>query len=1059
MISMMDRARLLGGTAILVCAATVQVPAFAQASAPAVAAPTAAGPADAEPAIAAPPAAPATAAVPAAATPAAADNDGDAEIVVTGSRLAQDGFSAPTPVSVVSAADITLSGTVNAERLLSQSPQFVASPTGGSTVSGQSAGQADLNLRGFGSTRNLVLVNGRRFAIAGPDQTVDINTIPTALLKRTEVVTGGSSAVYGSDAITGVVNFILRDDFEGVELRAQGNANSVSSAHTKDFTITVGGNFAEGRGNTVVSANYLKRDAITRGDRGGYTAFALADGCVVPGSEDPTFGLGTPFAVPAGQSCRSAGGQPGFIFGGSGDIPNGRISGIPTYAAANAGLRAAYDAAGLTGLGSFGLTFNDAGTTARPALDPADRYNLAPDNYLIIPQERYMINSLSHYDFTPGVTGYMELHYSQNQVRAQLAPSNVGVSTLLNVNNPYLTPALQNVLRQLDSAEQGTISVASGPVTRTTTANDGLAVLTVGRRYQEVGPRTANQRRNVFRGAFGLRGDIGDVIEGGLRDLSYDVYYSYAKTNFTEELGQALSRSALQANLLSAGGAAPVCNVFGANISDACIRAISVSATNTTEARQQVAVATVSGKLFALPAGDIAFSLGGEWRKNSARFRPDQFLSSGDVVGFNAGLPTQGSITAKEVFGELRVPILADLPFAHSLTANGAFRYSDYNLSGVGGVWTYLGGGEWSPVQDINFRGQYQRAIRAPNVNELFGGLNRTVANATDPCSDRQPAAQRSDAVRTICAATGVPANNIFTSSVQPNVFFPVDQGGNPAVGEETSDTITFGAVFTPRFLPRFRFSVDYFQIKLDGAIALLGGGLNNTLNLCYNVIRDPASEFCRAVQRDPGTGAITDQYPVRIVSANTGKLETSGIDFVVRYRQPLNFGLFGLAETSSLSFGSDYTYLRSYTSTPVAALPSIKNKCAGAFGLTCGEPLPRWRGVTRLTWDMGPTSLSVRHRYVGKVTDDRYLVPLRQGSATAPNLADLSHPKLGDQHYVDISFTADVLKNLQVFGGANNVFSNTPPLVGSAQVRANTYPATYDPIGTEFFLGASVKF
>jgi len=980
-------------------------------------------------------------------------------IVVTGSRLAADGFSAPTPVSVVTGEDIKLSGTVNVERLLSQSPQFVASPTGGSTVSGQGAGQSDLNLRGFGATRNLVLVNGRRFAIAGPDLTTDINTIPSALIKRTEIVTGGSSAVYGSDAITGVVNFILRDDFEGIEARAQFGGNTTTSAHTQDYSLTFGGNFADGRGNAVISANYLKRDPITRGERGGFTSAALADGCIVPDSDDRADYLGTPFVVPAGQTCRGAGGEPGYIFGGSGDIPNSRISGIPTYAAASPGLRAAYDAAGLTNVGGFGFTFNDGGTTPRVALDPADRYNLAPDNYLVIPQQRYMINAISHYDLTPGLTAYVEAHYSQNEVRAQLAPSNVGVSTLLNVNNPYLTPALQGVLANLDAAETGTTTIASGPISRTTTPNDGLAVVTLGRRYQEVGPRSAVQRRDVFRTAVGIRGDLGDLVPGAVRDLSYDVYYSYAKTNFTEELNNALSRSALQAALLRpSAGASPVCNVFGQNISAACTKAISVTATNTTESTQQVAAGSLTGKLFALPGGDIAFSLGAEWRKSSARFRPDQYLASGDVVGFNAGLPTGGSISAKEVFGELRIPLLSATPFFESLSVNGAFRYSDYDRAGIGGVWTYLVGGEWTPVKDIAFRGQYQRAIRAPNVNELFGGLSRTVPTATDPCSSRQPVAQQTASVRTVCEATGVPSAAVFTAGVQPNAFFPVDQGGNPNVGAERSDTVTFGAVFTPQFAPRLRFSVDYFKITLDGAISLLGGGLNNTLNLCYNVLQNASSEFCQAIRRDPTTGAITDQYPAQILAANTGQLKTSGIDFVLRYVQPLGFGMFGSA-TSSVSLGSDWTYLEEFTATPVAAFPTIKNRCAGAFGQTCGEPLPRWRGTSRITWDLGAVSISARHRYLGKVTDDRYVVPTRAGSATAPTLDSLSHPVHGPENYIDLSFSADLMKNLNIYGGVNNVFSNEPPVIGSAQVRANTYPATYDSLGAEFFLGAVIKF
>jgi len=993
----------------------------------------------------------------AAAQEAAPDSSTVQEVVVTGSRIVRRDYVADSPIVTVNQQQLQVQAGATLGVKLQQLPQVTPSANE-LAGSGQPTGRATIDLRGLGANRTLVLADGRRLQPSTPENVIDLNTIPSALVKRVEVVTGGSSAVYGSDAITGVVNFILRDDFEGVEFRAQGGANSTTSAHSQDYTLTVGGNFADHRGNVVISANYLKRDPITRRDRGGFTSVALSDGCIQPGSEDPSTRVGTPFAVPAGQTCRGAGGEPGYIFGGSGDIPNGRISGIPTYAAASPALQAAYDAAGLTGLGSFGLTFNDEGTSARVAQDPADRYNLAPDNYLIIPQKRYMINALGHFDFLPGVTGYTELHYSQNEVVAQLAPSNVGVATLLNVDNPYLSPAMQNVLRVLDASETGTISVASGPVTRTTTANDGLAVVTLGRRYTDVGPRAAVQRRNVFRGAFGFKGDVGDLVPGAVRDLSYDVYYTYAKTDFTEQLNNALSRSALQAALLRNGSADPVCDVFGQNITSACVKAIAVTATNTTSAQQQVAAATVTGKLFKLPAGDIAFDLGVEWRKDKAQFRPDQYLASGDVVGFNAGLPTGGSITAKEVYGELRVPILADMPFFHSLTANGAFRYSKYSLSGVGGVWTYLAGGEWAPISDISFRGQYQRAIRAPNVNELYGGLSRTVPTATDPCSSRQPAALQTDAVRTTCTATGVPAAAVFTAGVQPNAFFPVDQGGNPNVGEEKSDTVTFGAVFTPHFLPRLRFSVDYFRIKLDGAIALLGGGLNNTLNLCYNVLHDPTSEFCQAIRRDPTTGAITDQYAAQILTANTGQLKTSGIDFVLRYSQPLEFGLFG-ASTSSLSFGSDWTYLKSFTSVPVAAFPNIKNECAGAFGQTCGEPLPRWRGQTRVTWDVGDLSFSVRHRYVGKVTDDRYLVPHRQGSTTAPNLADLSHPVHGDQNYIDLSFTADVLKNLQIFGGANNVFANKPPVVGSAQVRANTYPATWDSIGTEFFLGAIVKF
>lgn len=1032
------RARYLCGTTLFALGLAVQAaPAFAQDAA--------AQPAPAQDAAAAAPA-------PEAAAPAGGD-----EIVVTGSRIARTGFDASTPVNVMSQADVKLSGNVNIEKSLSQIPQVVGSQLGGATSNTVPGGYADVNLRGFGSTRNLVLVNGRRYAIFGPEQVTDLNTIPSSLIARTEIVTGGSSAVYGSDAITGVVNFIMRDDFEGVEARGQLNIDRPTGTPVYNIDLTMGGNFAEGRGNIVVAGNYLKRGSITRGERGSFAYDSLSDGCVVPGSGSKSH-AGTPFSPAGGLGCVAGGGELGFVAGGSGDIPNGRFSGIPAFGGSNAALNAAYAAAGLGSLTSRGFTFNDAGTAARPQITPQDDFNLGPDNYLIQPQKRWMINSFGHYDFTDNITGYMELHYSSNVVNARLAPTNVGSPTLFNVNNPYLTPQLQEVFRQLDLAETGTTTVSAGTATYTTTPGDGLAVLTAGRRYVEVGPRIASERRNTFRGAWGFKGNLGSLSDNFLTDLKYDVYYTYARSEDTLLLSNAISRSRLQASLLSVNGAAPVCNIFGQNITEACAKAISISATNNTIATQQVAQASITGNLFRMPAGPVGFSFGTEWRKTSAIFTPDSFLASGDVSGFNPGLPTRGSTSVKEVFAEIRVPLIHNTPFIESLTANSAFRYSDYNLDGIGGVWTYLGGLDWRVNHDVAFRGQYQRAIRAPNVNELFGGVSRVVGVATDPCSSRAPAAQKTDAVRAVCVATGVPAAAVFTDAVQPNTIFPADFGGNPNLGEEKSDTYTAGIVFTPSFAPRFYFSVDYFNITLKGAISDLGGGVQGTLNLCYNVLQDPNSEYCRAVNRNPTTGEINDPYVMKVLKANTGALKTSGIDFAARYHFDAGFGIPGIADHSSFDISSNYTWLDEFTSTPVEDFPDIKNICAGSFGPTCGQPLPRWRGTSRITWNVDKLSLSLRHRYVGPVTTDRYLVPLRQGSAATPALDSIAYPRLNDQHYFDLSFTYDLKEGMQIFGGANNIFNNDPPITTQGP-NANTFSATYDVIGTEFFLGASLKF
>lgn len=978
------------------------------------------------------------------------------EVIVTGSRLAARGFQAPTPVNVVGAEELALSGTQNVETLLNDTPQFLGSQNNGPTANTVPGGTATLNLRGFGAQRNLVLVNGRRFTITGPDQTTDINTIPAALIKRVETVTGGSSAVYGSDAITGVVNFIMKDDFEGVELTAQARADQHTGTPTYTADLTFGSNFDDDRGNVVVALGYLDRGGYTRGDRGDWAVPSLADGCVTAGTFSKTR-AGTPLAVPGGQTCLSAGGRPGLIFGGSGTIPNGRFANIPTVgsSASNPTLDAALIAAGLGGIGSRGFTFNDAGTIARPAVTPGDDYDLGPAAYLIIPQKRWMANLAAHYDFNDRMTGYAEANFSNNKVSMQLPPSGIGGNFLINTNNPYLTPALREVMRQLDLRETGTTRVTNGASSLTTTAGDGLAVLNINRRLTDVGDRTNTADRSAYRAAIGLRGNIGNVSDDFLRNLAYDVYYSYTRTTDTSVSGGAASLSRFQNGLLSVGGAAPVLNIFGANLSPQGAASIAVASTNYTESDQQVIAASLAGELFDTWAGPIDFSTGLEWRKASAKFVADSFLASGDVSGFNAALPTEGSQSVKEIFGEVRVPLLADSSLGKRASANGAFRYSDYDLSGVGGVWTYSVGGEYAPVSDVTFRGQFQHSIRAPNVGELFGGNTTSGPSAVDPCSSRQPTAQQTAAVRAVCIATGVPAAAVFTLAVQPNTFISQVSGGNPNIGPEESDTTTFGLVLQPRFVPGLAFSVDYFKINLDGAIAPLGGGIANTLSLCYNTVQNASSVFCQAITRDPMTGQIAAPGYVTTTNNNTGGLKTSGVDFDANYRFSMDWGPFG---DSRFDVGANFTYTDEFTATPVQALPAAKNFCVGSFGPTCGQPIPRWKGVSRVSWRSGPATLSLRHRFIGETTVDTHLLPKRLGAAF-PDKATLTNPTIKAQHYFDLTGAYDITEDLSVTAGVRNLFDKDPPIVGSSAPANNTFSATYDVEGRVFFASATARF
>jgi outer membrane receptor protein involved in Fe transport len=976
------------------------------------------------------------------------------EVLVTGSRIARSSsLDATTPVTSLDAQEMKLSGTVNVERFLSEAPQFVAATNGGSQSNVVPGGQAYINLRGLGQVRNLVLVDGRRFTAQGTDLTTDINTIPQALIERTEIVTGGSSAVYGSDAIAGVVNFIMRKNFQGVEVDGHVDFDSVTHTPTYSTDLTFGNNFDNDRGNVVVSFDYLNRGSIARQDVG-YARPALSDGCVTPSTYSNS-GPGTPLpGNPSGAACLKAGGVMGLVAGGSADIPDGRFAPISSSllpGGSNAALNTVYANAGLGGVGSFGWTYNDAGNTPRPALDPQDRYNNSLVNYLQVPQRRWMINSFAHYEVAPHVTAYTEIHFSDNQVTQLLAPSNSDGTFLYNDNNPYLNPATQALLTQLDSLETGKVcSSLNGSVC--TTANDGIAALSSGRRFVDVGNRIDVADRAAWRFVGGFRGDLGSLSAHFLTDLSYDAYYMYTRTNETDHESGAISKSHLQAALLSVGGAAPVCDIFGQAVSPACASAIGITSTNLAHTEMSGGAVSLSGTVVDLWAGPMQFVLGGEHRHTAAEFDPDFFLASGDVAGFNPQSPTKGSESVSEAFGELRVPVLAHLPGIENLSFNGAFRRSDYNVNAIGSVWTYSVGSDWHFTSDVAIRSQHQHSIRAPNVGELYGGQTTSTPVVNDPCSSLVGTSLQTAAVRAVCVSTGVKPADVFSGGIQANPYLPATTGGNPSLTAETSNTDTIGLVLTPRFLPNFSLTVDAWRIQVIGAIAQLSGGVSGVLNACYYTLQNANSVYCKAIQRDPGTGQITN---VNVGLANAGALETRGVDFGGNYHHSFGWGL--LSKATTFNFSSDWTWVREYTLTPIKDQPNVQNVCAGAYGPTCGEPIPAVKGVTRFTWSDGPADLSLRYRFIDSVTLDKYLLPLRTGG-TVPPLDTLTNPKLPAAHYLDLSLTWNFSDQFNVSGGVNNLFNRQPPIVGSSAGYGNTWPATYDPYGQTFFFDVHLK-
>lgn len=909
----------------------------------------------------------------------ALEGPAQAEILVTGSRIARRNLDTPAPIAVIGQEEFRLSGGVNVEQVINTLPQAIPGATAFSNNPG--GGVSTLNLRGLGTTRTMVLVNGRRWMFYDASQLVDLNTIPAFLLQDVNVVTGGASAVYGSDALAGVVDFTLRKDLVGLEAGGQYSLTGHRDGRRYEAYIAFGTELGDGRGHATVYGEYYNRSSIMQSARG-FSNEALGE------NDDST----------------------ALIPGGSSTTPNGRVTSTLAAASCPAG----------NIFCSPGAHFTAPGVSRQRTA--ADLFNFAPDNFLMVPQERYLMGGYADYKVMGDHTAYAEVTFVNNRVANELAPTpvtgtfNVDIDTV----SPFLSAGDVAALRQLD------------------TAGTGVVPLSIQRRVNETGSRNSLDERNAFRFLVGLRGPVTDSI-------NYDIYYSYARTRNSNIQAGNISRSAFQRGL---DGTDPAINIFGpGTLTPAMVDQISILAQNGDVSTLQVANASINGSVVNLGMGadDIGFALGGEYRKMASQFIPDTALSSGDVIGFNAGDPTAGSYNVKEIFAELRVPIAAHRPGIELLELTGAGRYSDYSLGDVGGVWTYSAGATYAPVRGIAFRGQYQRAVRAPNVSELFGGQAVGFPSAVDPCA--QASAATDATVRDLCIATGVPAAAVGTAGLQLNSQIQGLFGGNPNLREETSNSYTAGVVLRPGFIPGLSITADWYKISVDNAISVLGGGLGNSLNLCYNVVQDINSAFCQAfVGARNALGQFDGEVLPAILNANVGKLEAEGVDLEINYAKQLGYGLFG-GGYSRINFNFIGNYTIKNDITPVADLPDEINKCAGKFGvLACGNPTPRVKWTSRLSWIDGPLTTSLRWRHLSSVRDDD------------PDTLFFVE-KIPSYDQFDLSFMLDVTKAFNVSFGMNNIFDKKPKILGFNQEQANTFPGTYDVLGRDFFVSGRLKF
>jgi iron complex outermembrane recepter protein len=956
-------------------------------------------------------------------------------IVVTGSRIQQRNVETAAPVAVVGAEEFKLSGTVNVENVINTLPQVIPGNTAFSNNPGN--GTATLDLRGLGTTRTLVLVNGRRWMSFDSQQIVDLNTIPSFLIESVDVVTGGASAVYGSDALAGVVNFRLKK-VEGLEFGGQYSLTERGDGARYQTYGAIGTSFDDGRGNATVYAEYFNREAIFQGDRG-FSNFALGgettgDPLAQGGSSTlPTTRFNAPRSV-------------GIIDGAEDTNENGRC-----------------DAGEGCALLGQGLIIDDAifDTPGVGRARNGDLYNYAPANYLQIPQERYLLGGYADYEFSDGHRAYTEVSFVNNRVAQELAATpvtgtfNIDIATVA----PFLDAATLAQLNTLDAREADASAqrVANG-LSPLATAELGVVSTGIQRRILETGSRNTLDERNAFR-------VLGGVTGGITEQLTYDAYYSYSRTRNANVQAGNISRSAFQAGLDGTG--TPI-NIFGPNTLTADqVDAISIQAQNGDISTVEVAAGSISGFLGNLGFGgdDIGFAVGAEYRRVAAEFIPDTALASGDVIGFNAGEATQGAYDVKEIFGELIVPII-ETDGGLSLTVNGAARYSDYSLENVGGVFTYAGGVQFAPVDGITLRGQYQRAVRAPNVGELFGGQAIGFPQATDPCGN-DAFLDANDGAAEICVATGVPLGNVGNADVvQINPQIPALFGGNPDLGEETSTTYTFGVVFQPTFVPGLTVTADYYNIEVEDFITIAGGGLQGLLDLCYGTVQDINSIVCQPfVGIRNSDGAIDVDAPPLVAGVNAASVTTSGIDLQVNYNTSVPFSLWTDGD-SQFDLNFNGTWTEAYDFTPVAGLPDV-DECAGAFGLTCGNPRASFKWASRFTWIDGPLTTTVRWRHLSAVNDDDPTTDFAEFNGVE---------RINAYDLIDLTFAFEASENVTFAFGINNLFDTLPGtpqfdadgvvsnrpnslLLGDNQEQSNTYPSTYDVLGRDFFASIAFSF
>ncbi len=1034
----------------------------------------------------------------------------DKDIVITGTRLrVSNKLDAAVPIETVTAAELLgTRGDISLGDAVSQLPQLRTTFTqANSTGSIGTAGINLLDLRGLGTSRTLTLVNGRRVVTAVPGSyTPDVNTLPFDLVDRVEVVTGGQSAIYGSDAIAGVVNFITKRDFEGTRIRAQGGVTGYGDRGTYLVSGVTGSNFADGRLNLTVSAEYSRSNPVFYEDR-------------------PYLG--------------SQGGTPGFITSQITTAPNRNFDGVPNTAFVNRGIVFGNRSIGGTVVTSCPATSTTANAAQRAAvctgqLSPtgspiAYNYLFQPDGSLLKDSptttglvdnraigggvlfggtatgvegamlmpglDRFLANILLNGDFGRGFKPFVEFSFANVKAEQQSTqPSFTGgtLTSTFSINNPFLSPSTRS-----------TLSTILAP---------GATSFTLNRFNNDLGTRAEYHTRRTYRGVIGARGDL---TESG--NFFYEVAGNYGRTenfyrtggnvlvaNYGRAVNAALAPTgyagsnfvlnsqgqrvvcAVNANASTAdddAGCVPL-NLFGQSAADPrATKYILYTSTRNQWAEEIDATAFVSGDtsgFLRLPGGPIQFSVGGEYRREDAFSGQDPVTASGATFLNPAATFDPPAVEIKEAYAEGRIPLLAKLPFIYELSLEGAARVSDYGGT-TGSVWAWNAGGVWAPFRDLRFKGTFSRSVRAPNLSNLYATAATTFASITDPC-DQPGGTNASNNISSgpnrakNCAAAGIPTTITFTdpasgatlirpwTNVSPSTLPGVNQG-NPNLVPEVGYSFTLGTSYQPHQIPGLTIKVDYYNIRVKNVISGLTG--QAIVNRCYDDAGGLSNPFCAAVFRrassDPvqnntflgQTGRTIDQSQFTFAQAGNGisfvnqpfnfaALKNKGIDFDTNYSHRFN-------ESASLNVNLTVSYVMDRLSYSYITEPDRYDRIESTLGD------PKWQGRFNVNGKFGIFDLGYTARYVGKQIVSGLSYETFFASQGRPALNPDARPFVYYKPvvYHDARIGINATDKFRFYVGVDNIGNELP----SYDLTGTGADAIYPNIGRFFYGGVEARF